>query len=371
MVILFSALYFTQDLGFSKAKAGFIMSFYGIGSIVGSYVGGWLADRYSQKNIMIASLISCSLILLNILYINNEWGLMSILFLYALTADSFRPSSTGYVSFFSTPENRTRSISLLRLAINLGFTVGPAVGGIIAAHFGYSILYILDAATSIIAAIVLFYALQDHSKHENKLSLKKEFTTRSAYKDYPYLLFCIMVSVYGICFFQLITTVPSFFKEVYKYSEDTIGYLVGLNGALVVLLEMPLVAKLEKSKRLATLIALGCIKIIIAYGFLVLSSGNIVSSVFYTLFITMSEILAMPFMMNYALSRAPEERQGQYSALYSISYGVSFIFAPMIGLYLAEHIGFRNMFLFFMVASGLLSIGFYWVMHRSDKKMPA
>ena len=87
----------------------------------------------------------------------------------------------------------------------------------------------------------------------------------------------------------------------------------------------------------------------------------------YTLLITMSEILAMPFMMNFALSRPAKERQGQYSALYSIAFGLSNIFAPLLGLGIADKYGFDKMFYFFIGLSLLTAFGF-WMLKRKEEK---
>jgi predicted MFS family arabinose efflux permease len=359
MVLLFAPLYYTSILHFTKAEAGFIMSFFGIGSIAGSYVGGWLADRYNQKNIMLFALVASGVILLSINYTSNKYALALILFLYALCSDTFRPPSSVAITNSSTPENRTRSISLMRMAINLGFSIGPAIGGIIAYKFGYSFLFTLDAATSFVAAgiLFLFFPNVNFNANKNKEQLILDPAT-SAYKDAHFLKFIILVALYGICFFQLLASVPTYFKEVCRYTEDTIGYLMAFNGALVVLIEMPFISYLEKFKKSNIYIVLGCVQIALALAFLGLGNGNIAMAILYIFFITLSEIFAMPFMMNYTLARAHKDRQGQYSALYSIGYGISFIVAPALGLYLAQHLGFQVTFAVFIVLSLLIGASF-------------
>lgn len=69
----------------------------------------------------------------------------------------------------------------------------------------------------------------------------------------------------------------------------------------------------------------------------------------------------MPFMMNYALSRPKKERQGQYSALYSIAYGIATIAAPSLGLGIADRYGFDRLFVILIVSSLFLSLGFLWM----------
>jgi predicted MFS family arabinose efflux permease len=360
MVLLYATLYFTTTLHFTKAEAGFIMSFFGMGSILGSYFGGWLADRFAQKKIMLLSLLSSGAILLCINYTTNKIALASIIFLYAFTSDVFRPSSSVAITNSSTPQTRTRSISFMRMAINLGFSVGPAIGGVVAYNYGYHFLFVIDACTSFMAAgiLFLFFPNKNFSMQAQTKTITS-ITSTSAYADYKFLQFIFLVTLYGICFFQLLNSTPAYFKEVCKYPENIIGYLMAANGLLVVLIELPLVSYLEKNKNPIKYIAIGCISIIVANIFLLLGHGVIALSMLYIIFITCSEIFAMPFMMSHVLNTAPTDRQGQYSALYSMGYGVSLIAAPAIGLYVAQHFGFNFLFVGAMGVSALLVIGFY------------
>lgn len=362
MVLLFTSLYMTRDLHFSIKQAGLVMSFYGIGSVLGSYLGGWLTDRWDYRKIMIGSLLMSSLILFSLLIFESPLMLSIIIFVYALMADSFRPANSKAISIFSNTENRTRSVSLIRLAINLGFSIGPAIGGFIAIKLGYSWLFVIDALTGIGAAALLFFYLPK-IKNSNKEVKKVEVKIKSpsAYKDYAYLIFVLLVALYGMCFFQLFASVPQFFATVCNYTEDTIGLFLALNGLLVVVIEMPLVAYLEKFKNNFKFIILGTLCLPVAFSILVFGKGAIVFALLYTLIITLSEIFAMPFMMNFALSRPKEDRQGQYSALYSIGYGLSNIAAPAVGLWVASNYGFNVMFYVLIGISILVALGFWLV----------
>lgn len=359
MVLLFTSLYFTKQLHFSIAQAGMVMSFYGIGSVLGSYAGGWLTDRKNYFDIMIFSLISSGLILLLMLIATNPLEIATIIFMYAFTADMFRPPNAAAIAVYSNPLNITRSVSLLRLAINLGFSVGPAVGGLVALHFGYKWLFAIDAFTSFAAAAMLYIYLPRQVTEKNRKQSPVLMDSKtSAYRDWYYLLFIFLVAFYGICFFQLFASIPQYFSTVCHYNEATIGLLLALNGLIVVIIEMPLITILEKKKKIFPFIILGVLCLPFAFGILQFGKGLLIAAILYTLIISLSEIFAMPFMMDYSLSRPPKERQGQYSALYSIAYGIANIAAPALGLGIAAHYGFNNMFMFFIVLSFLLAGGF-------------
>jgi len=358
----------TNELHFSIGDAGVVMSLYGIGSVLGSYLGGWLTDRYSYFNIMIGALLSSGFILFLLLMIHSMIGIAIIIFMYALTADLSRPANSKAIAVYSDAKNRTRSVSLVRLAVNLGFTVGPAVGGFVVLYLGYKWLFVIDAVTTIAAAALLYFYLP--RKHveivPNNPAILNDKST-SAYRDLTYLVFIFLVALYGTCFFQIFASIPQYFSKVCKYDEGTIGLLLALNGFLVVLIEMPLMMKLEGKSHIFPFIRLGTLLLLVSYLILVFGKGMMIWAITYTVIITLSEIFAMPFMMNFALSRPPVERQGQYSALYSISFGISNIAAPLIGLGIANSFGFDMMFATLVLMSLLTFIGFT-MMGKSELK---
>jgi predicted MFS family arabinose efflux permease len=369
MVLLFTSLYLTRELNFTIGQAGIVMSFYGMGSVLGSYAGGWLTDRKNYFDIMFFSLIVSGLILLLMLVVTSMAGIAAVIFVYAYTADMFRPANSAAIAAYSTPENRTRSVSLVRLAVNLGFSVGPAIGGFTALLLGYKWLFVIDAFTGFAAAGMLFVYLPRHverkSRHDNTVL---NDSSTSAYRDFKYLFFIFLVAIYGTCFFQLFASIPQYFNKVCHYREDTIGLLLALNGFLVVIIEMPLVATLEKRKKIFPLIITGALCLPVAFTMLMFGKEMIIFAIVYTLIITLSEIFAMPFMMNYILSRPLQERQGQYSALYSISYGIANIAAPSLGLGIADRFGFDAMFIFFITLSILVAFGFAW-MNKKERRI--
>jgi predicted MFS family arabinose efflux permease len=334
------------------------MSLYGVGSILGSYMGGWLTDKGNFFDIMISSLFLCAGVLLSMVFVTSIYGISIIIFFYAFTADIFRPANSSAIAFYSDSETRTRSVSLVRMAANLGFTIGPAVGGFVAHYLGYKWLFLIDASTSIFAAVMLILYLP-RRKVGHDSNEKKPVVAKSAYKDYWYLAFIFLVAIYATCFFQIFASVPQYFSKVWEYNEDKIGLILAMNGFLVVIIEMPLVMRLEKNTNKFKYIIWGALCLPISFFILLLTYKNLPMAFLYTFIITMSEIYAMPFMMSIALSRPDKTRQGQYAALYSIAYGIANIAAPLIGLGIAARYGFSTMFWVIIAISTMLAFGFF------------
>lgn len=368
-LLLFISLYLTKDLGFGLSDAGSIVSFYGVGSILGAYVGGWLTDRTGFYRVMLVSLILGGIVLLAIQFVSSYWSIAAVVFSFSLIADSFRPANVVAIGTMAKPENKTRSLSLMRLATNLGYAIGPAIGGILAVSLGYKFIFLLDSLTCIAAAIVLMIFLpvtkQNITKKESPSG--QSATSLSAYRDVKFIAFITMVCIYAIIFFQLFTTVPVYMRDVLNYNDDFIGFLVGLNGLIIVLMEMPIVSKMEKYPFPMKLIAYGCFTMGVSYLFMTTGLSWLILPITFIFLLTISEIFSMPFMLNYAISRPHPDRQGQYMALYSIAYGLAHILAPSTGMWIADHFGFQTLYLLAVLTSFLLGIGFMMARRQSLK----
>ena len=368
-LLLFISLYLTRDLGFSLSDAGSIVSFYGIGSILGAYVGGWLTDRTGFYRVMLVSLILGGVVLLAMQFVSTYWSIAAVVFSFSLIADSFRPANVVAIGTMAKPENKTRSLSLMRLATNLGYAIGPAIGGISAVSLGYKFIFLLDSLTCIAAAIVLmiFLPVTKQNVTKKEFTAGQPATSLSAYRDIKFMAFIVMVCIYAIIFFQLFTTVPVYMRDVLDYKDDFIGLLVGLNGLIIVLMEMPVVLKMEKHPFPMKLIAYGCFTMGVSYLFMTTGHSWLILPISFIFLLTISEIFSMPFMLNYAISRPHPDRQGQYMALYSIAYGTAHILAPSTGMWIADHFGFQTLYLLAVLISFLLGIGFMMAKRQSLK----
>jgi predicted MFS family arabinose efflux permease len=153
MVIFFLSLYLTRKLGFSPARAGQALSLYGVGSLGGAYFGGWLADRIGSIRVQKGSLAVCGAILIALGQVRSVWGILPLLFGLALAAGMLYPANATSMSRICPPDLQVKGFALNRLANNLGATIGPAVGGVLALR-DYRLLFWADGLTSLAAAAV-------------------------------------------------------------------------------------------------------------------------------------------------------------------------------------------------------------------------
>ncbi|QLE00427.1 MFS transporter [Galbibacter sp. BG1] len=351
MVIPFLSLYLTQSLNFTLADVGWIMSFFGLGSVIGSWIGGKLTDKIGYHKIMAFSLLASALFFVLLQFLNSFWGVCLGIFFVMLVADMFRPAVFVALSAYSKPENKTRSVSLIRLAINLGFSAGPAIGGLIITNLSYGGLFWVDGITCLLAGFLLLKVL--NPKKARVLDEVKNDSPTSAYSDFSYWIFFVAMIIFGFIFMQYFSTIPLFYKEIFALTEDEIGLLLALNGLLVFTFEMPLVQYFEK-KSWTSLSSVIFGLTLTLLSFLVLNLYSWIGILLVGMVLmSFGEMLVFPFSNAFALNRAKRGNQGEYLALYSIAFSFSHILGHNSGFHLIDVFGFEFTW-YFMVALGIV-----------------
>lgn len=363
MVLPFLSLYLTADLKFSLAQVGTIMSFFGAGSLIGSWLGGKLTDKIGFYKVMFWSLFITGFLFIGLQFIHTFWGFAIGVFLTMLVADMFRPAMFVSLKAYSKPQNQTRSLTLIRLAINLGFSLGPFLGGLLIAGMGYSMLFWVDGITCILAILIMRWVLipKPFFKDAVKESIENVNKAITIYKDKAYLIFLGVIFIMGFIFMQLFTTMPLYYKEVHQLTEVEIGLLMALNGFLVFLLEMPLIHFLERRiLEPMKIITWSLVLLSLSYVVLNFSSWNGIL-IIGIVFITFGEMLAFPFSNHFAINRAPLGKEGRYMAFYSMAFSLSHVFTSKTGMEVIARFGYDiNWYL--MGVLGLIAIGLiFWL----------
>ena len=167
------------------------------------------------------------------------------------------------------------------------------------------------------------------------------------------------MSLYAIAFFQLFTSVPVYWEREWSFSETKIGLLLALNGLIIVMFEMPFIRSLEHIQRYMVMISIGSALLIASFVSLISGWVSIIPAVVFIILMSLSEMFAMPFMTNYAVSTPGEDRRGQYMALYAMAYGVAHIVAPMGSMYIADNFGFFILYVSLALLSLVVSFAFF------------
>jgi predicted MFS family arabinose efflux permease len=342
MVIPFMTIYLTQpSMGYSIAQAGLVMGIFGLGAVCGGFLGGRLTDRLGFHRVQLVALAGGGIMFIILGQMRSYPWICVCAFLLSVVNDAFRPANSTAIATYSKEENRTRSYSLNRLAINLGWAFGGALGGILAS-INYHLLFWVDGCTNLVALLLLRIFLHPATTvpvhHPGEAAGKLAL---SAYRDKVYLWFIACTILFAGCFFQVFSTLPLFYKRVLHLPEYKIGLLMTLNGLLIAVFEMVLVFKMEGKRENLFYIVYGVCCVGLSYILLDLLPLSIFLPFFCMLLATMGEILAMPFMNSFWISRTSASNRGQYAGLYTIAWSTAQVIGPSAGAEVAQRFGFN------------------------------
>lgn len=349
-------------MGYSIGQAGMVMGFFGAGAILGGYLGGRATDRFGFQVVQLTALAGGGLLFIVLGQLKSLPVICGFTFFLSMVNESFRPANATAVAHFSNDQNRTRCFSLNRLAVNLGWSVGAALGGFLASiHF--SLLFWVDGITNLAAAFTLYRLLGAHVKLTAKAGTTQSVESNSPWSDRLYMAFITLIIVFAFCFFQMFSTLPAYYKLNLGFSSLFIGVVMAVNGLLITCVEMVLVYKLEGRQQATFYIPIGVTLCSIAYLLLNLVEVDHLQALIMILILTAGEIVAMPFMNAFWTSRSNETNRGQYAGVFTIAWSIAHTAGPLLGSLLAEHQGFSFLWYFISAlcfASALGFAGLHW-----------
>jgi MFS family permease len=355
MVLAFLVLYVTHTFGVTPPQAALALTVYGFAALVAVPLAGILSDRVGPLPIMKASLFLTGFLLLLFPLAKSYGAILLMTFAFAVLNESVRPASLSMVSDLVEPARRKSAFALSRLAANLGMSVGPAIGGILAVY-SFHWLFLVDGATSILAGTVLALApmrkLGRQKTHEPDWSdatdLGRELEADSvaplaalhpatdlrAFRNPRMLYFLAAMIPVQLVGFQLTSTLPLFLVRYQHFQESVFGTIFTVNTLLIVALEVPLNTAMAHWTHRRTLM-LGAFLYAVGFGSYALvgiAPFGKTTGVFAAVVIwTFGEMILMPGSSAYAAEIAPPERRGEYMGLYTMSFNIAFAVGPWLG----------------------------------------
>jgi len=360
MVLPFLALYLTQERGFSTAQAGQALAAYGLGGVAASYVGGWLCDRVHPLRVMKASLALTGLGFVTLGQVRGRFAIFAVILVLSFVGEIFRPANMAALAAASDPGERSRSFALMRLAVNLGMTLGPTIGGFLALY-DYGWLFVADGATCILAAGLLQITSRDIviPKPAPAAPGAPPVRSRSPWRDGPMMIVFGLMFLLNLVTFQLASTFVLALRDLYDFSEARIGITMAVNTIVIVLFEMVLVHSLSRRDPLKVS-GVGAFFFCAGLGLLPFGSGF-----FYVIFTvlvwTVGEMLVFPIVSSAVADRAPEASRGSYMGMLNLSFAAAFVAAPLIGTWVYQNLGPQTLWYACGALGFLLWAGFHAV----------
>lgn len=346
MVLPFLTLYLTVDRKLSAGTAGLALTIYGIAAIIVAPFAGRISDRLGSLLIIKLSLFLSGLILFIFPLVTSLSGILVITAVWAFVTESFRPPSMALIGRLAGPEQRKMAFALSRLAVNLGMSIGPVIGGFLAMRSFRSLFYV-DGTTTILAGVLIAVmpwrtqkasaAVVVGTETETTTSETANLGYSSVLRDRRFLYFLLAMLPVEMVFFQPLAAMPLFVVRDLHVTEAGFGMLLAINTVLIILTEVPLNSAMSNWSHRST-IALGGLLVGAGFGGLALSGGAGAVAATVVLW-TVGEMILLPASSAYVSDLAPAAQTGAYMGLYTMGFSLAFAIGPWLGVEILEKLG--------------------------------
>ncbi len=369
MVLPYLTIYLSDELGLG-ALAGLIIGLYGVGGILGSFLGGWATDRFGPRPVMTASLVLSAGVFLVLKDARSAQACGAGLLVLAIVVEGIRPAASVAMASACPGALRTRGFALQRLAINAGMALGALAGGYLA-EWDYNALFLVDAATCLASAAFLVWAVPSLgvvAPSATQEGAQTDSTPRiegnlSPWRDAQFLLVMGLMGVSSFLFFNLFTVLPLYLHDVYDLSESRIGLVFACNTAIILLFEMVLTHRTSAHSPLRV-IGVGVLFLGVGVAFLPWGHG-LGFALFCVALYTIGEMLMAPAGTAYTAQRAAPKSIGKYMGMMSMVFSLGHVIGPAGSLFIYHNLG-RDIVWHASGALGLvLCAGYFLVAARS------
>lgn len=334
LIFPFFSLYFTEKFAVSLTEVGFIYGIWSVTGILGRTLGGALADRIGRKRMVIIGLVFSALSSLALALATDFVWIYISAAIGGLFSSSGGPARQAMVADVLPKDQYNDGFGILRVVANIAFAIGPAVGGLLA-NISFTLLFFIDATTSILAAFFILRFLRETQPTDSAAKVRDQrFGTvlrgyGAAFKDWRLVAITFLGGLIGLTYFQWYFAVPVFMRDVHGFPPEFYGSLMGFAGVLVVFLQLPITRKTKAHSPLV-LMAAGSLFFAVGFGMLAFISAL---GFFIAAFaiITVGEMIFYPTQQAIVARLAPEDMRGRYMAAAGLGFSIPNIVGPSLG----------------------------------------
>ncbi|MGW7058936.1 MFS transporter [Streptomyces sp. NPDC054904] len=338
------AISLTEGHGHSLSYAAFVVSLLGAGAVAGSAVGGVLADRIGRRATMFAGHCFTAAGMVALGLCQGRWALAVAALAAGFGAASVRPAAQAALADVVAARDRQRAFGLNYWAVNTGTAVSAALAGLLVGY-GYTPLFLADAATTLVCAVVVLVKVPETrpepargaagARHGEPGSAPPSAEPASP----PFALFVVfvlLVLVFGSVYEQKAAALPVVMVQD-GHAPAVFGLLMSLNALLIVFLQLPLTRLVQGRSRTLVLLAGG---VLAGGGFGLTAAADSTAAFAFTVVVwTFGEMLFAPTVGAVAVELAPVHRRGRYLGLYGAAWSGAAFVGPAGGGRLLDHWG--------------------------------
>ncbi len=339
-VLVFLAIYLTQERGFDELAAGLVLSMWGVGGAVGTTLGGMLADRWGRRPTLLTAHLGAASMMLILGLARELWAVAVGALLLGLFAEAARPAFAAMMIDVVPERDRLRAFSLNYWAINLGFASAAILAGL-AAEASYLLLFVVDAATTLVTAVIIFVKVAETRVPTRAAPVaagtpRPRGALRTIGTDRVYLGFVALNLLGALVFLQHISMLPIAMGDD-GLSPSMYGSVIALNGVLIVAGQL-FVPRLIRGRSRSHVLALAAV--VMGVGFGLTAFADTVWLYGLTVLIwTLGEMLNSPSNSTLIAELSPAELRGRYQGVFSLSWQIAAAAAPILGGLIRQQAG--------------------------------
>ncbi|MFH9658858.1 MFS transporter [Streptomyces sp. NPDC017248] len=329
---VFIVLYLTER-GYSAGAAGLVLGASGVGKVLGNAVGGSLADRIGRRWTIVLSAVTTTALTAVVPSLGPLPLIVVVVGLIGVTSQIYRPAASAVlVDSVSTNQQRLAAFGVFRFAMNLGSALGGVIGGVLAST-SYTELFLGNAAACLLFGVVVGLLLRDApgpraGQDDADARADKAVGYRRALADRALVRFLLMTVFAEFVYVQSTVALPLHVDAV-GLGERDFGLLIGLNGLLVLILELPLTGLVARFRP----------EYVLAVGNLLIGAGLALTGLMTTMGLlaatvllwTFGEMISTSVAQAYLGSLAPPRLVGRYQGLYGVAYTTGTGAGPLVG----------------------------------------
>ena len=367
----FFALYVTDHFGVGMTEVGILFAIFSVANLIGSAIGGALTDKLGRKWMLMFGLIASATSSLLMAFVDDLIVFYALAALVGLLAMAGGPAQQAMVADILPEEKQAEGYGLQRVSMNLAAAIGPAIGGLLAAQ-SFLLLFIVDAVSSIITAVIVYYALpetkpqvEEQAEQESLLQTFKGY--RTVLQDNLFMTFWVISTFTVLAYTQVNSTLSVYLRDVHGLSAQSYGYLLSLNAAMVVLFQFWVTRRVSKYPAMlmmaagSALYAIGFAMIGFVNGFGLFAVAMVI--------ITIGEMITVPVAQALVAQFAPEDKRGRYMAVFGFTWTIPFAIGPLLAGVIMDNLN-PDLVWYLSGLIGLVAVaGFLWLQVRNSRRI--
>jgi MFS family permease len=373
MLYPFFALYLTQKFDIGMSTVGLLFGIFSVSGMVGSALGGAIADRMGRKTVIIFSLILSSLSALGMGFAPSLGIFIAVVVVVGTLSSIGHPAHEAVVADLLPQDKRAEGYGIIRVVFNVAVIIAPPIAGLLIAN-SYLTLFLVDAVISLISASIVLLALPE-TKPRAPAQTKPETMKQTfagygqVFRDIPFLAFIGVTVMMTLVYMNMNSTLGVYLRDQHGLAEVRYGGLLSINAIIVVLFQFWVTRRLEKYKPML-MMAAGSLLYAIGfamYGFVPTFALFVVAMIV----ITIGEMVVSPFQQSMVASFAPEHMRGRYMAVSGLSWSISFTVGPYFAGLLLDSANPGLLWAFCGLIGIMATLGFVVLNKAHERRVPA